>query len=74
MRKLTVMFAAASAILLAGSLIADAQTTRGAFSIPKEARNFTPVEKAACGPRPGRWCGPYHHRACHMGRCWCVHC
>lgn len=73
MRKLTVMFAAASAILLAGSLIAEAQTTRGAFSIPKDAR-FTPIQRAACGPFPGRWCGPFHHRVCRHGRCWCAPC
>lgn len=74
MRKVTVTLAAATAILMAGSLIAGAQTTRGAFSIRKEAKNFTPVEKAACGPYRGRWCGPFHTRVCRYGRCWCVHC
>lgn len=74
MRKLTVILAATASILMAGSLIADAQTTRGAFSIPKDAHNFTPIEKAACGPRAGRWCGPFHHRICRFGRCWCAHC
>jgi hypothetical protein len=73
MRKLTVTLAAVSAILMVGSLVADAQTTRGAFSIPKDV-NFTPIEKAACGPRPGRWCGPFHTRVCRYGRCWCAHC
>ena len=74
MRKLTVTLAAASAILMAGSLIAGAQTSRGAFSIPKEAQNFTPIEKAACGPHAGRYCGPYHTRVCRHGRCWCARC
>lgn len=74
MRQLTVALAAAMALLVAGSMMADAQTTRGAFSIPKEAKNFTPIEKAACGPRFGRWCGPYHRRVCRFGRCWCAHC
>ena len=74
MRKLTVTLAAATAILMAGSLIADAQTTRGAFSIPKAAQNFTPITKAACGPHFGRWCGPWHTRVCRYGRCWCRPC
>ena len=76
MRKPVVTLAAAAAILLAGSFAwqADAQTSRGAFSIPAQAQNFTPIEKAACGPRPGRWFGPFHHRVCRFGRCWCAHC
>ena len=76
MRKLMVTVAAAAAILAAGSLAfrADAQTSRGAASIPAQAQNFTPIEKAACGPFYGRWCGPFHHRVCRWGRCWCAHC
>lgn len=76
MRKLTVTFLALAAILLAGSLAfkADAQTSRGAAAIPAQSQNFTPIEKAACGPFPGRWCGPFHHRVCGPRRCWCAHC
>ena len=67
MRRLT--FIAMAAILLAGSLAfkADAQTSRGAAVIPAQAQNFTPIEKAACGPFHRRVCGP-------RGRCWCAHC
>ena len=77
MRKLTVTFLATGAILLAGSLAfkADAQTSRGAATIPAQAQNFTPIEKAACGPFWGRWCGPFHRRVCGpRDRCWCAHC
>ena len=81
MRKLKFTFIAVTAILLAGSLAfkADAQTSRGAANIPAQAQNFTPIEKAACGPFWGRWCGPFHRRVCRIGpfgrrHCWCAHC
>jgi hypothetical protein len=43
MRKLSVAFTAAAAILLVGSLAwkADAQTSRGATNIPVQSQNFT---------------------------------
>ena len=78
MRKLVVSFIAMVAILLAGSLAfkADAQTSRGAANIPAQTQNFTPIEKAACGPNWGRWCGPFHHRVCgpYGHHCWCARC
>jgi hypothetical protein len=77
MRKLVITFIATAAILAAGGLAykADAQTSRGAADITMHAKNFTPIEKAACGPFWGRWCGPFHRRVCGpYGRCWCVHC
>ena len=78
MRKLKVTFIATAAILLAGSLAfkADAQTSRGAATIPAQAQNFTPIEKAACGPFWGPRCGPYHHWVCgsYGRRCWCARC
>lgn len=75
MRKLAVALIAA-AILLTGSLVwkSQAQTSRGAANLPAVSQNFTPIEKAACGPNWGRWCGPFHHRVCRYGRCWCAHC
>lgn len=59
-RKLKVTFIATAAILLVGSLAfkADAQTSRGAATIPAQAQNFTPIENAACGPFWGSRCGP----------------
>ena len=81
MRKLVISFPAAAAILAAGAAAyqADAQTTRGAADITTQAQNFTPIEKAACGPFWGRWCGPFHHRVCRIGpyghrHCWCAPC
>ena len=76
MRKLMVTVAAAVAILAAGSLAfqADAQTSRGAASIPAQAQNFTPIEKAACGPNWGHHCRPFHTWVCRYGRCWCARC
>ncbi|HZP76620.1 MAG TPA: hypothetical protein VFB45_10790 [Pseudolabrys sp.] len=75
MRRLAVTLAAGAAILLSGSLwTADAQISRGALTIPTHAKNFTPIEKAACGPFRGRFCGPFHHRVCGPRRCWCAPC
>lgn len=72
MRKLAI----AVTILLAGSLAweANAQITRGSPAVAGAARNFTPIEKAACGPYWGRWCGPWHRRVCGPRGCWCAHC
>jgi hypothetical protein len=74
MRRLGVILTATTAILLAGAFASNAQTTRGALTLHTQAQNFTPIEKAACGPFVGRWCGPYHHRVCAYGRCWCAVC
>ena len=77
MRKLSVAFTVAVAIILISSLAwkADAQTSRGAATIPAQSQNFTPIEKAACGPFWGPRCGPFHHCGCGpRGRCWCAHC
>jgi len=76
MRKLVITFIATAAILTAGAVAykAEAQTSRGAADITAQTKNFTPIEKAACGPHWGRWCGPYHHRVCNGYRCWCAHC
>jgi hypothetical protein len=76
MRKLVITLAATTAILLAGAAAwkADAQTSRGATNIPAASQNFTPVEKTACGPFRGAYCGPFHRRVCRFGRCWCAHC
>jgi hypothetical protein len=78
MRKLTVTLIALAAILLAGLLAfkADAQTSRGAANMPAQTQNFTPIEKAACGPFFGARCGPFHHWVCgpYGRRCWCARC
>jgi len=76
MRKLAFVLAATAAILFSGPLTtqADAQSSRGAATISDSIKNFTPIEKAACGPYWGRWCGPWHHRVCGPYRCWCARC
>jgi hypothetical protein len=76
MRKLLFTVTAMTAILFAGSLAwqAEAQTSRGAATVRAAGQNFSPIEKAACGPFPGRWCGPFHHRVCGPYRCWCAPC
>lgn len=74
MPRLVVVLSAAAVIMLAAALPSNAQTSRGAFSIPAASKIFTPVEKAACGPFRGRWCGPFHHRVCGPRHCWCAPC
>ena len=74
MPRLVVILTAAIAILSAGSLSSNAETTRGALSLRTAAQNFTPIENAACGPFRGRWCGPFHTRVCGPFRCWCAPC
>jgi hypothetical protein len=74
MRRLVVTLSAAAAIMVAGTLTSGAQITRGAASLPAASQNFTPIEQAACGPHRGRYCGPWHHRVCRNGYCWCAHC
>jgi hypothetical protein len=63
-------------MLLAGALAANAQTWRGAQILHKQAENFTPIEKAACGPFFGAHCGPFHHWVCGPRgfHCWCARC
>ena len=76
MRKIAIAFTAGAATLLFGALAlpAYAQPTQGAAAISETAKNFTPIQKAACGPFHGRWCGPFHHRVCGPYRCWCARC
>jgi hypothetical protein len=75
MNKVTIALIATT-ILLVGSLTwtAEAQTTRGVAAVAGAAKNFTPIEKAACGPFWGRWCGPFSRRVCGPYRCWCAPC
>ena len=74
MRKSLLILTSAAAMMLAGTLAVNAQLSNGAHTIVPIAKNYTPIEKAACGPNWGRFCGPFHHRVCRYGRCWCAHC
>jgi hypothetical protein len=76
MRKLAIALGAAAVLLVSGGLTSKAQTmTLGSPErfVPG-ARNFRPIEKAACrgwGPH----CGPGHHWVCGPhGHCWCARC
>jgi len=76
MRRMAIMLAA-SATLLFGATSpwqAQAQIERGPAALAGAAQNFTPIEKAACGPHWGRWCPPWHHRVCGRWHCWCAPC
>ena len=78
MHRLVIACATTAAILLAGALAwkAEAQTSRGAAALPAAAQNFTPIEKAACGPFRGPHCGPFRHWVCgpYRRHCWCARC
>jgi hypothetical protein len=78
MRRLGITLAATAAIVLATSFSwqAEAQISRGALTLPHKAQNFSPIEKAACGPNRGPHCGPFHHWVCgpYGHRCWCARC
>ena len=71
-----VLIAPFTAIMLASALASNvyAQTSRGAANIRAQMQNFTPMQKAACGPNFGRHCGPHHVWVCRNGNCWCAHC
>jgi hypothetical protein len=75
MRRKVIMIAGAAALTI-GPLMsgADAQIERGPATLSGQAQNFTPIEKAACGPHWGRFCGPFHHRVCGRWHCWCAPC
>ena len=74
-RKVIVL--AAMAALMSGVWApwhAQAQIERGPAALAGAAQNYTPIEKAACGPHWGRFCGPWHHRVCGRYHCWCAPC
>ena len=75
MRKLTVTVMAAAVILLVNSMgwSAHAATIAPMSAIPNAAKNFSPVQQAACQGW-GRWCGPGFVRTCGPYRCWCRPC
>jgi hypothetical protein len=76
MRRLAITLASAAALTMGSAFLggASAQIERGPAALAAPAKNFTPVEKAACGPHWGRFCGPWHHRVCGRWHCWCAPC
>jgi|SRR3974377_1754972 len=75
MRKVSVAFTVAAAILLVSSSAwnADAQTTRGAADIAAQLQDFSPVQQANCGG-PGPYCPTGLYRRCGPNGCWCAPC
>ena len=76
MRKLAMTLTASAVVLLSGAPMwkAEAQLLRGADKLCEAVKNYSPIEKAACGPYWGNHCGPYTHWVCSYGRCWCAPC
>ena len=76
MRRVGIALAGTAALMIGTALIsgANAQIERGPAALSGRAQNFTPIEKAACGPHWGRFCGPFHHRVCGRWHCWCAPC
>jgi hypothetical protein len=68
MRRIAITLGTA-ALMNGGAFIsgASAQIERGPAALAGQAQNFTPVEKAACGPHWGRFCGPFHHGSAAAG-------
>ena len=65
MRKLAIALGLSAAVLLAGGIAwkADATTWRsGTLNLPGVAKNYSPIEKAACFGW-GRHCPPGFHLA-----------
>jgi hypothetical protein len=75
MRKFGIIVGIATAMLLTGALTwsAEAAGSQGAASISKAAKNFTPIQHAACGGW-GPSCPPGRTRVCGPYRCWCRPC
>jgi hypothetical protein len=76
MRKIAIMLAASTALVFgaAPTWQAFAQIERGPAALAAAPKNFTPIEKAACGPHWGAHCGPWHHWVCGRYHCWCAPC
>jgi hypothetical protein len=76
MRRLMITVAGTAALMVQVALVsgASAQIERGPAALSGTVQNFTPIEKAACGPNWGRFCGPWHHRVCGRWHCWCAPC
>ncbi len=72
MSKIAMVLFSAAVILLAGAA-AQAGTWRGAADVSSAARNFTPIQPAACQGW-GPYCRPGFTRVCGRWRCWCRPC
>jgi hypothetical protein len=75
MRKVVILFAAAAALLLAGSFAfkADATTGAGTLGLAATAKTYSPIEQATCKGKKGPFCQPGFTLRCDPW-CHCVHC
>jgi hypothetical protein len=76
MRKLGIILGVSALMMFAGAFAwqAEAATLQGAGSISSAAKNFTPIQRAACDGRWGPFCPPGRVRVCGPYRCWCRPC
>ena len=71
MRKLMVLSAG---LLFAGLLSWSAEaTTAGTAGLPALVKNYSLIQKAACGA-VGAHCPRGYVWTCRPGRCWCARC
>jgi hypothetical protein len=75
MRKMALIVIAAVVMLFAGALDwrAEATTLNGASHLPAVTKNFSPVERVACGG-PGPNCPWGRTWVCRPRGCWCAPC
>ena len=75
MRKVTIIVAMAVAMLIAGlfSWKAEATTGAGTAGLPAAVKDYSLIEKAACGGY-GKHCPRGYTWICKPGRCWCAPC
>ena len=75
MRKMALIVIAAVVMLFAGALDwrAEATTLNGASYLPAVTKNFSPVERVACGG-PGPNCLWGRTWVCRPRGCWCAPC
>ena len=75
MRKITLVLAAAFALLVAGSFSfeADATVGSGTLGLPIAAKNYSPIDRVACRVA-GPLCPAGYTRVCRPWKCWCTRC
>ena len=76
MRKVAIALSVAAAVLFAGGIAwkADATTWRsGTLNLPSAAKNYSPIENAACYGW-GAHCPPGYHWVCTPNKCKCRPC
>jgi hypothetical protein len=74
MRKLLIALVATAAVAGAGATAWQAQAASFQDPIAAKLKNYTPIQRAACGGRWGPWCPPGRTRVCNPWHCWCAVC